>query len=170
LKAFARLAKSSASLTIIGQLQVPPETYARYSDRVKLIPPVARQRIPALMAEADVLVFPSFFEGVGIVLYEALACGLGIIQSRHAAIAASPDSVLSDLTEEALYHAMQRVVDDRRLVELWSASAYEEAGRFTYGQYRKNIGLLLANIASYDRRSMTDRHHAGLPGAARVAT
>jgi glycosyltransferase involved in cell wall biosynthesis len=172
LKAFARLAESSATLTIVGQLQIPPETYARYSDRVKLVPPVARQGIPALMADADVLVFPSFFEGAGIVLYEALARGLGIIQSRHAAIAASPNSglVLSELTEEALYLAMQRVVDDRRLVELWSAGAYEEAGRFSYDRYRKNIGLLLANVASYGRHDMKDRHHTICPGVTKVAT
>ena len=145
LKAFARLAKTSATLTIVGELQIPPESFAPFSDHVVLLPPVARQRIPALMAEADVFVFPSFIEGAGIVLFEALASGLGIIQSCNAAIVASPKSglVLRELTEEALYLAMQRVVDDRGLVENWSTSAYQEAGRFSYAEYRKNIGLLL---------------------------
>lgn len=148
LKAMERIAPEAASLTIVGDLQVPAQTYARYADRVTHIPTVARRGMVDLMREADVLIFPTYFEGAGIVLYEALASGMGIIQSRNADIAVTADTgiLMPDITEEALYEAMMQAIENRDLVEQWRANAPAAAHRYSFANYRGNIAKLLGDM------------------------
>jgi glycosyltransferase involved in cell wall biosynthesis len=40
-----------------------------------------REDVPALMSAADIFVFPSLFEGLGVSLLEACACGLPCVVS-----------------------------------------------------------------------------------------
>jgi glycosyltransferase involved in cell wall biosynthesis len=49
-------------------------------DRVRLLGP--RPDVPALLSAADLFVFPSLYEGLGIALMEALAAGLPAVASR----------------------------------------------------------------------------------------
>jgi len=52
------------------------------SDRVVLTGFVPDEDIPLLYALADVYVFPSFYEGFGLPLLEAMACGTPIVSSN----------------------------------------------------------------------------------------
>ena len=47
------------------------------------LPPVPHARLLELMAEHDVLVFPSIVEGFGLVITEALSRGLPVITTPH---------------------------------------------------------------------------------------
>jgi len=51
---------------------------------------VAHADVPALLAQTDVLVLPSLFEGFGLVLLEALAAGLPFIATPHTGAADLP--------------------------------------------------------------------------------
>ncbi|MBO9602025.1 MAG: glycosyltransferase family 4 protein [Novosphingobium sp.] len=148
LEAIARIPASAATLTIVGELQVPPEVFTRYADRVTHIPTVARSDMPGLMAEADVLLFPTYFEGAGIVLYEALASGMGLIQSAQADVAVTPETgiLLPDLTGEALYEAMMTAIERRDLVDTWRASAPVAALAYSFDRYRDNIAAMLDEL------------------------
>ena len=92
-----------------------------------LIPPLPHLRrlghypyreLPALLRQCDVLVFPSYCEGFGLVLLEALASGLPIITTDATA---GPD-LIQDGVEgrlipsgnlEALCEAMQSFIGQR---------------------------------------------------------
>ena len=90
LKVFDRF-ETAASLTIVGDLLIPRDTFREYSERLTYNRTVPRADVPAAMRDADCLIFPTYFEGAGIVLYEALASGLGIIQSKNAALVANQE-------------------------------------------------------------------------------
>jgi glycosyltransferase involved in cell wall biosynthesis len=148
LKAFDRIPASAATLTIVGDLQIPAATFARYADRVDYRATVARADVRALLSEVDVLLFPSYFEGAGIVLYEALAAGVAIIQSRNAAEAVTAETgvMLPDLSEQTLYEAIMTAVDDRERVMRWRTVAQAEAASYSFARYRENIETLLNEL------------------------
>jgi len=148
LEAFADIPPSAASLTIVGDLRIPKAVFARFADRVTFIPQVPRSAIPQVMAEHHVLVFPSYFEGAGIVLYEALASGCALIQSDRCADAVSAGTglLLDRLDSEAVHAALMSTIEDRGRLDAWRRQAVIESRRFVFSQYRENIAKLLANL------------------------
>jgi glycosyltransferase involved in cell wall biosynthesis len=149
LKVFELIPKSAATLTIVGDLQVPPAVFARFADRVTYIPTVARADVPALMADADVLLFPSYFEGSALSLIEGLASGMALIQSANAGcgVTAETGLMLPDLSEQALYDAVMSAIEDRHKVQYWRSNAQAEAGNYSFARYRAAIGQLLDELA-----------------------
>jgi glycosyltransferase involved in cell wall biosynthesis len=148
LEAILQIPASQAELTIVGDLKVPAKAFAPYADRVTYIPTVARADVPSMMAAHDVFLFPSYFEGAGITLYEALASGCGLIQSRNAALAATPETgiMLDRVDTETLLAAMVEAISDRDRVEGWRAAAQAEARNYSFAIYRRNISDLLDQL------------------------
>jgi len=148
LEAFSRIPASAASLTLVGEMRVPAAAFAPHADRVTWIPTVPRAEIPAIMAAHDVLVFPSYFEGSALSLIEALASGMGVIQTRAAGNGATERTglVLEKPSTSALHDALLAAIDNRAQVDSWRASAQAEARRYSFAAYRENIGKLLADV------------------------
>jgi len=148
LEAFARIPASAASLTLVGEMRVPSAAFAPHAERVQWIPTVPRAEIPAIMAAHDVLVFPSYFEGSALSLIEALASGMGVIQTKAAGNGASEQTglVLDEPSSEGLYAALMTAIDDRAGVDAWRAASQGEASRYSFAAYRANIAALLAEL------------------------
>jgi hypothetical protein len=93
---------------------------------------VADEELPALYRGAAVFVYPSRFEGFGIPIIEAMACGVPCVVSSHpsldeacgdAAVRADPES------PEAFAEGISRAVADR---EQLVARGLAHAGRFNW--------------------------------------
>jgi len=148
LEAIAQLPRSAAELTIVGDMKVPAKAFAPYADRVTYRPTVARADVPAIMAAHDVLLLPSYFEGAGIVLYEALAAGCALIQSNRCAEAVTLDTglMLPEVSTEALLEAMTVAIEQRDRLDHWRAHAQAEAGNYSFARYRENIAAQLGEL------------------------
>ncbi|RAI45010.1 glycosyltransferase family 4 protein [Rhodoplanes roseus] len=148
LNVFARIPKSAATLTILGELQIPSETFARFADRVEHHATVARPDVARFMSEADCLIFPSYFEGAGLVLYEALAMGLGIIQSRNAAVVLPDDSplLMNALGEEDLMRCVMTVIENPLVLQQQRAAAVMSVPYYTYGAYRARVAEIASRV------------------------
>lgn len=148
LEAFSRIPPSAASLTLVGPMAIPRAVFAPYADRVSYIPTVPRSAVPGIMAAHHVLLFPSHFEGAGIVLFEALAAGMGLIQSPSASIAVDGNTgiLLDEVSTEALYIAMAVAIEDPRRVEAWRHAAQSRARQFSFARYKENIATLLKDL------------------------
>lgn len=146
LEAFAQIPPGEASLTIVGSMDIPHETFARYAERVEYLPTVPRTQIPAIMARHHVLVFPSYFEGSALSLLEALAAGLAIVQTPASGNGVTDCSgiMIEHLSTETLLAAMRDAMSDRERLDAWRRAAQAEATKFTFARYRENIARLLA--------------------------
>lgn len=148
LQALDHLPAGRFSLTLLGALNIPQATFARYADRVTHIPHVPRSGVPDIMARHHVLVFPSYFEGSAISLLEALASGLALIQSPQAGNGVTPECglLLPEQSVEALAAAMLVPIEDRARLNSWRAAAQIESRQYTFARYRERIGALLDGL------------------------
>jgi glycosyltransferase involved in cell wall biosynthesis len=145
LEAFKTIPKSAATLTILGPMQMPTETFAKYADRVSYHKNVPRPEVAKYMSEADCLLLPSLFEGSSLVLLEALASGLGVIQSKNAgdAVTESTGYILNQITVAALRDAVMSVVDNPTILTGWKSNARARAGEFSFDRYRSGVNTIL---------------------------
>lgn len=148
LEAIAQIPPSACELTIVGDLRIPREVFGKYADRVNYIATVPRREIPSIMAAHDILVFPSYFEGSALSLLEALASGMGIIQTQAAGNGADASSgiVLDAPSTEGLYGAMMAAIEDHARVDAWRRAAQQRSSCYTFAAYRDNIASLLAGL------------------------
>ncbi len=58
---------------------------------LRVLGPIAHRDVPALLAQADVLVLPSWLEGFSLVVLEALAAGLPFIATPNTGVQDLPD-------------------------------------------------------------------------------
>ncbi|MEO7915333.1 MAG: glycosyltransferase family 4 protein, partial [Novosphingobium sp.] len=148
LEAIARIPAAQAELTIVGDLKVPAKMFAPYASRVTHIPTVARADVPAIMRAHDVFLLPSYFEGAGITLYEALASGLALIQSRNCApvVTAETGIMLDRIDTDSLLAAMLDAISDRDRLSQWRTAAPRHAENYSFARYRQGIAALLEEM------------------------
>jgi glycogen(starch) synthase len=101
-------------------------------DRLHFVGFFAHERLPAVLAHADLLVLPSLYEELGTVLLEAMQAALPIVASRTGGI---PDLIEDGVNgmlvpagdPEALARAIDRLLADRDLARLLSKEAQQRA-------------------------------------------
>ena len=100
------------------------------------------------MSRADVFVFPSLFEGFGLVLLEAMSQGLPIIATAHTA---APDLIKEGesgfivpiRSAQAIAEKLDLLARDSRLLSEMSHAARETAAEYTWEQYRARLSHAL---------------------------
>lgn len=147
LPAFARLPKGIASLTLVGKLDIPAQTFARFADRVHHVPQVPRSEVVRYFLESDCFVFPSLFEGSALVLYEAVGSGLGIIQSDSAGtgvISGQNGIMLQAISSDGVLNAMEAALDHPDQLRSWQEASWNMRAERTWGRYREKVRQLVA--------------------------
>ena len=102
---------------------------------VRFLGPVPEADLPALYAGAAVFVFPSLYEGFGLPVLEAMACGTPVITSNTSSLpeVVGEAGILIDPRDvRALAEAVERVLADERLRAELRAKGVERARQFTW--------------------------------------
>lgn len=94
LQAWQELSFPDSELLLVGVNQLPADWLHKYSDRVRMTGSVPHSTLSAYYSSANVFVFPSLVEGFGLVLLEAMACGIPIITTQNTA---GPDIITDGL-------------------------------------------------------------------------
>ena len=107
------------------------------NDSVMFLGPVAEADLPALYAGAELFVFPSLYEGFGLPVLEAMACGTPVICSNVSSlpeVAGTAALQVDPRDTDALAAAMDRVLGDEALAEELRQRGLQQAARFTWAQ------------------------------------
>ena len=150
LDAWRALAPSDAEMWLVGQRE--------HKRKIPVLPglrPIGKlphRELPNVLRQCDVLILPSYFEGFGLVLLEALAAGLPIIATDATA---APDLITHGVEGyivpvgdvEALQDAMQRFTASSADLALMSRAARSAAERFTWDAYGNRWMEILKQVA-----------------------
>jgi glycosyltransferase involved in cell wall biosynthesis len=83
LDAWERLGLKEARLLLAGPMHLSRDYLDRHSSSFEHLGAVPRVRLFELMKEADLFVFPSLAEGFGLVIGEAMSCGVPVLTTTN---------------------------------------------------------------------------------------
>lgn len=118
-------------------------------NRVILTGYIDEDEKPYLISGAKIFIYPSLYEGFGISVLEALACGIPTITSNTSSLAevAGDAAVLIDpLNADELYFNIKRLLNDEALCNQYKKKAIEQAEKFSWEKTAKETIDVYASL------------------------
>jgi glycosyltransferase involved in cell wall biosynthesis len=124
--------------------QLPP--------RVQLTGYVADEQLPALYSGALAMVYPSLYEGFGLPLIEAMACGTPVVTSNTTSlpeVAGDAALLVDPLDVQSIADGIERLVESSSLQERLRVEGQERAKHFTWERTAEQTWRVLQSQACY---------------------
>lgn len=120
-------------------------------ERVHFLGFAADGDLPALYSAADLFLFPSLYEGFGLPLLEAMACGLPVLTSNSSSlpeVAGAAALQLSPHEPAAWTAAIERLLQDEQQRAQMRAAGFQQARRFTWQKAAGELRQLYHQLLS----------------------
>jgi glycosyltransferase involved in cell wall biosynthesis len=158
LSAFSVLApKIPHSLVIVGRKEglgtldhEAVEIARRFGDRVVVTGEVSDERLRAYYAHADMLVFPSLYEGFGFPPLEAMASGIPVAASRAASIpevCGDGAAYFDPSSVEEMAAVIQQVLDDETLQIQLRDRGRQRVNHFSWQQATSAVVRVITEVS-----------------------
>ncbi len=134
-------AGKAATLTVIGRKVGQSDLLDKYCSQHRWLSSLPHSEILAEMRRHDVFVFPSLFEGLALVIGEAVSQGLPVITTPNSGgtdvLREGLDGFIVPIRDaEAITQRLMQFHDDRKLLLRMSDSAREQATRLHWQGYK----------------------------------
>lgn len=152
------LLPQAVELTLVGMKTT--EQCAPLNEALKRhrwIPTLPHEEVLREMSRHDVFVFPSLFEGFGLVLLEAMSQGLPVIATEQTA---GPDLIgegnggfiVPIRSAQAIAEKLDLLARDRELLSAMQRAARETALRYSWESYRARLAEIVLAQMPADHR------------------
>jgi starch synthase len=152
LKAWQAADLPNAELVLIGNWQLKDSKRGQLPSNVKYLRPCSAGELRTHYQLADVFVFPSYFEGFGLVLLEAMACGLPVISSE---CTAAPDILTAESglvapagDLDAWIDALRSMNEKRDRLPIMGKAARQIAVENSWDHYRQSLSAAVRTMVS----------------------
>lgn len=111
--------------------------------------------LPALYRGASMLVFPSLFEGFGLPIVEAMACGCPVVCSNTTSlpeVAGQVARYFDPNDASAMAQAIYTVISNHDLRKIMIKDGLQQASRYTWNSYTQQIMRSLLDLAPDSNR------------------
>ena len=120
-------------------------------DRIHFAGYVPDEDLPALYSLATIFAFPSHYEGFGIPILEAMACGTPVVCADNSSLpeVAGDAALLVEASDtDALADAMWQLLTDTSLRERLIQQGYEQATKFTWEKAAQRLLRVYRQVAA----------------------
>ena len=117
------------------------------SSRVVFVGTIPENRLPALYRGARALIFPSLYEGFGLPVLEAMACGTPVVTSNVTAIpeiAGDAALLVDPRSVEQISRAMETIVEDGALRQRLVDKGVKRAAQFSWTKTANKVQKVIA--------------------------
>jgi starch synthase len=146
------LVKPHAELTVIGRrIGANCTVLDSALGKHRWVASLPREEILAEMRRHDVLVFPSLFEGFGLVVTEALSQGLPVITTPHTCgpdvLTEGKDGFIVPIRDsQAIAEKLELLHRDRDRLAAMSEAARKKAETLTWESYRRGVVAVVREV------------------------
>ena len=140
-EAFARSKRNDHDLVIVGKKGWDTETLERniqklhLNERIKILEYVPEEDLVVILSSATALLFPSLYEGFGLPILEAMACGAPVVASTASSVpeVAGEAALYADPKDFSAWQAqISRVIADPNLRQVLRSKGLARAKSFTW--------------------------------------
>jgi glycosyltransferase involved in cell wall biosynthesis len=149
-EAFARLPSSTAGLQLYDQLFTRVESL-KLGDRILFPGYVADDDKAALISGATALVYPSLYEGFGLPVLEAMACGTPVLTSNVSSlpeVAGDAALLVNPLDIDDIAAGMSRLISDANLRHALVEMGYAQVRKFSWANAAHQVLQVLESVAT----------------------
>jgi glycosyltransferase involved in cell wall biosynthesis len=122
---------------------------SEFAEQIRFTGYFPEEELPLLYKGAEVLLFPSFYEGFGLPVLEAFACGLPVIVSNVASlpeVAGDAALYVDPNDHKDMAGKVETLLDDKSLRQDQIARGYVQAEKFTWRSTAEQILVEMAQI------------------------
>jgi glycosyltransferase involved in cell wall biosynthesis len=120
------------------------------ADKVVFSGYVETEDMPVLLSGSEIFVFPSIFEGFGLSLLEAMACGCAVITSNTSAmpeVCGDAGIMVDPFNINEICDAMYKLISDKELRYNLGAKALNRAKLFTWEKAARETLKIFESLA-----------------------
>jgi glycosyltransferase involved in cell wall biosynthesis len=115
-------------------------------ERVHFVGAIPEAQLPSLYRSAEALIFASFYEGFGLPVLEAMACGTPVVTSNSSAlpeVAGDAALLIDPASVEQIANAIERVMNDTSLRQQLRQKGLTQAARFSWNDTASKVREIL---------------------------
>ncbi|MEX0323074.1 MAG: glycosyltransferase family 4 protein [Puniceicoccaceae bacterium] len=139
------LCGSFVELTVIGELMTSNcKVLNRALQTVRYFPSIPHSSVLEEMRQHDVLIFPTLFDGFGLVILEAMSQGMTVIATTNSG---APDIINNEIdgfivpirSSELIAEKLELLNHDRDKLQQMQIAAREKAAKISWQSYRERL-------------------------------
>ncbi len=150
-----RMMGEQVELTLIGRRSGECRALDAALRNHRWIPSLSHSEVLQEIRRHDVMVFPSLFEGFGLVILEAMSCGVPVITTPNGAapdvMSNGKDGFIVPIRDpQAIAQAMEIVMRDRDRLAVMSQAAARKAEWHSWERYRARLVNMVRRVLRQD--------------------
>lgn len=105
--------------------------------------------LPALISGADVLIYPSLYEGFGLPILEGMACGTPVITSRLSSmpeVGGEAAFYIDPLSVDEIASGIDRITNDKKVREELIQKGYKQVHKFSWNKTADEVLKLCRDL------------------------
>ena len=133
--------------TRVSRSEILKDFDPRFHENIKVVESYNHSDLARILRDQQVMMFPSFSEGFGMVVLEAMALGLAVLASDLLCLTErlAPDNqavFFEKMNPEAIRDAFVKVMEDPELLARVRANGYQRAQHYSWKRVAKDLAEL----------------------------